>query len=218
MGTGDEKVLSQADVDALVALVPDAPRTAAAVAEPEPVVASAPPPPPPAPKVVAASAPAPAAAAEPAVKISTFASKSPAGAPPAHNPSSVSAQSLSEVIALKKTVEDLTKQMAKFNAITTRLDQLEDRIGQVSLAIQNTSHNIEPSLEKIPALEAQLVKIPLLEAELAELAENIRPPHELRDDFVCEKCQSHRTMAILTKCTSCGQEKWFGWWPRKKGR
>jgi hypothetical protein len=199
MANGDEKVLSQSDVDALVALVPDAPRVAPEPASaPAPAaVATAPPPPPkPVEKTVHVPAPAP----EP-VHVSMPAFR----APPANNPNSVSAQSLSEVVAMKKTIEELSRQVAKFTATAQRLDQLEERIGQVSLAIQNTSHGFQPAIDKISRMEA----------ELDDLEQQTAHRHELRDDFVCEKCDSRRTMAILTKCTSCGQERWFGWWPRK---
>jgi hypothetical protein len=198
MPNGDEKVLSQADVDALVALVPDAPRVAEAASAPAPAplsapVAVAPPPPKPVEKPAAVPAPEPARMAAPAFRA------------PANNPNSVSAQSLSEVVAMKKTIEDLSRQVAKFGATAQRLDQLEERIGQVSLAIQNTSHGFQPAIDKISRLEL----------EIEDLEAQVSHRHELRDDFVCEKCDSRRTMAILTKCTSCGQEKWFGWWPKK---
>jgi uncharacterized phage infection (PIP) family protein YhgE len=207
MNNGDEKVLSQADVDALVALVPDAPRAASVAAAPEPAPAPTPEPPPP--PVVTINRPAPvekpvvhAAAPEPG-RVNTAA---PHG-------SSVSAVSLGEMLMLKKQVEDLNRQISKLSSNTQRLDDLEEKISQLSTTVQKTSRNPPPSTEKIAVIESRMDD---LIQQVYQQQDQLAHRRELRDDFVCEKCENKGTMAILTKCTSCGQERWFGWWPRKK--
>ena len=179
MGNDGEKVLSQADVDALVALVPDAPRAAAPPVSPQPVPAEKPQP----------------AAAEP-VRSSVSVHESPA----LHNVPS------SEISALQKTVADLTRQVSKFADTAQRIDLLEEKTAQLAQIIQHSAHNDRPSGEQITEIQTQL----------CDLSERLHQRHELREDFECQHCQSKGTVAFLTKCTACGQERWFGWWPRKK--
>jgi len=196
MGNDDEKVLTQADVDALVALVPDKPRAAA-------------------PTVNARSIPVekPAQLSAETVQTSAYAYQSP---PPSAGPSNTG--HASEVIALQKnaadltkTVADLSRQVSKFANTAQRLDLLEEKTVRLAQLIQHTSHNVQPSAEQAE----QIVEI---QVQLQELSVQLNHRHELREDFHCAHCKSKGTMAILTKCTSCGQERWFGWWPKKKSR
>ena len=179
MGNDGEKVLSQADVDALVALVPDAPRAAAPPVSPKPVPAEKPQP----------------AAAEP-VRSSVSVHESPA----AHTIPS------SEIIALQKTVADLTRQVSKFADTAQRIDLLEEKTAQLAQIMQHSEHNDRPSGEQLAEIQAQL----------SDLSGRLHESHDLRENFECQHCQSKGTVAFLTKCTACGQERWFGWWPRKK--
>jgi hypothetical protein len=182
VGTDDEKVLTQADVDALVALVPDAPRAAAApVASAKPVQVDSP--------------PAKPIAAEPVQ------AKAPAQQPSPPNPINSN-----EVAALQKTIADLSRQVSKLANTAQRLDLLEERTGQLAQLIQHAAHSEQPSGEQIAEIQA----------ELRELSRYQNNHHELREDFECAHCKSKGTVAFLTKCTSCGQERWFGWWPRRK--
>jgi hypothetical protein len=180
MDNDDEKVLSQADVDALVALVPDAPHAA------KPAVSARPAPP--------AEKPKPAAAEPIRASISVHESQ-----PVRTGPST-------EVIALQKTVSDLTRQVSKFADTAQRLDLLEERIAQLAQVVQRSAHNAPPSDEQIA----------LIQAQLWDLSRHLDEKHDLREQFECQHCKSKGTVAFLTKCTSCGQERWFGWWPKKK--
>ena len=144
MANDDEKVLSQADVDALVALVPDAPRAAAPLPQ-----ATQPPPPPP---------PVPASVPPIMVNVKTV----PAAAEPARanssavHGSSVSSVSLGEVMVLKKNVDDLTKQVNKFANTAQRLDAMEERIGELAFKIERSSYNVQPGREEIAQIRNEL--------------------------------------------------------------
>ena len=185
MGSDDEKVLSQADVDALVALVPDKSRAAA-------------------PTISAKSMPVDKPV-QPSVT-ETVQTSALAYQPPSSNAVPSNTGLSIEVIALQKTVADLTRQVSKFTGTAQRLDLLEERTGHLAQLIQHSSHNEQPSGEQIAEIQAQLW----------ELSQQLKNRHELREDFQCAHCKSKGTMSILTKCTSCGQERWFGWWPKKK--
>jgi hypothetical protein len=171
VGNDDEKVLSQADVDALVALVPDAPPAPRAAAPPPPP--AAPPPPVSIPPVTVNVKTIPAAAAEPA-RVNTSASHG----------SSVSSVSLGEVMTLKKSVDDLTKQVNKFANTAQRLDALEERIGELAFNIERNSHN-QPAGQEIAGIQR----------ELRHLSQQLdQRPQGLKEEFFCEHCESAGTM------------------------
>jgi hypothetical protein len=37
-----------------------------------------------------------------------------------------------------------------------------------------------------------------------------------RHGFLCRNCQSRGYVAARLNCTACGEENWWGWWPRKQ--
>jgi hypothetical protein len=112
-------------------------------------------------------------------------------------------------MVLKKNVDDLTKQVNKFANTAQRLDAMEERIGELAFKIERSSYNVQPGREEIAQIRNEL-------RELAREANH--RPQGLQDEFLCEHCKAKGTMAVFTKCTSCGREGWFGWWPRKKTR
>ena len=180
MGNDDEKVLSQADVDALVALVPDAPRTAAS-----PTISA---------KSIPEEKPMQTAVAEPAPLSVT-----------ACEPTTSNNIPSSEIVALQKTINDLTRQVNKLANTTQRLDLLEETTGQLARLIQHSAHHEQIPVEIIDEIQA----------EIQDLSQHLNHRNEFKENFECTQCKSKGTMAILTKCTSCGQERWFGWWPKK---
>jgi hypothetical protein len=205
----DEKVLSQGEVDKLVALVPNKPRPAAAATA----------------TVTEAIAPAPAPAADiPPVRINIpVAEKAPepvitqvrtAAPPPAYSTSPqtntvVSAQAApsKDIATLKETVADLTRQVSILMDATARLDFMDEKIDHLASLMNNQESGESP---------ATLQQIAEIQAQLRRMARELRPQQELRKHFHCENCQTTGNVAFLTKCTSCGKERWFGWWPKKK--
>jgi uncharacterized coiled-coil protein SlyX len=179
VGNGDEKVLTQADVDALVALVPDAPRAAAPPVSANPVHVAKPQP----------------VMAEPVRSSVSI-----------HEIPSANTGHSSEIIALQKTVADLTRQVSKLANTAQRIDLLEERTSQLAQLIQHQAHNVPPAEEQIAEIQAQL----------RDLSRHLNERPELREVFECRHCKSKGTVAFLTKCTACGRERWFGWWPRQK--
>jgi hypothetical protein len=150
VGNGDEKVLTQADVDALVALVPDAPRAAI-----PPVSAN----------------PGPGAKPQPVPPEPVRSSLS------VHEPSSPIIGASSEVIALQKIVADLTRQVSKFANTAQRIDLLEERTSQLAQLIQHSAHNAQPSEEQITEIQAQLRDLSRHLNERHELREEFECQH-----------------------------------------
>lgn len=38
---------------------------------------------------------------------------------------------------------------------------------------------------------------------------------DIKKMFHCDSCNSQGMVALYTKCTNCGKENWWGWWPKK---
>ena len=197
MGSNDdEKVLSQGEVDKLVALVPNKPRAAATADS-------------------TSTAPAPAPVAEavrdiPPVRISIpIPEKEPApipvktAAPPPPQPAAAPGK---EITALKETVADLSRQVNILMDLTARMDFMDEKI-------DNLAGQINQGTGESPEMLRQMGEI---QAQLRKLSHDLRPQQALREHFHCEKCHSTGNVAFRTKCTSCGEERWFGWWPKKK--
>jgi hypothetical protein len=164
------------------------------VAQPAPVAAvSAPPLPPP----VAGAPPA----AQPPV---TFAPQEirprPAAAPPEVSHAPVS-QPHSD--ALVKQLEDMVSEL------TIRLAKAERRLAQLeqNKTSQQPSQNAAYSRE-LARMDAQI--------ESMRVKLGATPGYNARNLFTCSSCGTSGQLSIPVKCTHCGEEGWWGWWPREK--
>ncbi len=256
-----DQLLSQADVDALVASLnksePAKPAAKPAAAPfsapaPKPAVAAPVPAPAPAPKVipiVAKPAPAPVQAAKavpaqapavvrpaPAVlsttkpeplntnfKTSSFpASRANEAAipkvmesarPETKTPSKQAARpepkpevSMEVVNGLNAKIAELTKQLNQIQGAIKGLDGIEKKLGALTVKVENNRE---------PAQTAERVQ--KLNEELKKIAHNLKgtPGYGIKHSFDCEKCSDHGHVAVMFRCTKCGQERWYGWWPEK---
>jgi hypothetical protein len=197
----DEKVLSQGEVDKLVALVPNKPRPAASASAPAAAPAADLPP-------VRINIPVKEKPPEPAVTPLKAAAPPPAYTPPPPQASPLPAAAVpsKELTVLKETVADLTRQVSILMDTTARLDFMDEKIDHLAGLINQASGESPDTLRLITEVQAQLRK----------LAHDLKPQQTLREHFHCESCHTTGNVAFLTRCTSCGKERWFGWWPKKK--
>jgi hypothetical protein len=215
----DDKILSQAEIDAL--LLKNAPKpkakppASAAVSvkqpEPPPKVKDVTPPP-----KAAPPEPLPKAAAPPPkVIIQSKATPSKAAPPKAAPPrtaapstpvmgtASYQSYTSDEVANLQKTVADLTRHVIKLTVAMQRMDMLELKVSQIASVIRF-------SPDSMTTFERQI-------EEIRDILEKMQNKNDsLRDEFQCGKCHSDKAVAVHVKCTSCGNESWMGWWPEKE--
>jgi hypothetical protein len=233
----DDKVLSQAEIDALLASSLNRGNTAenknpaAAPAQQVKVSAVPLPPPraaaqaiktPPPPVKVASAAPmsAPAVAthttAAPVAAAHTAAAPMMA-APPQNTPQGPTTEQITnlcrQVVAqetkdLNKQLIELTIQVNKFEKAAQKMAEIEDKLDQLAAKAQ-----VSPKAVK--TLGARI-------DEIYGLLESMRRPERqndeghIHDEFRCIKCQSEKMVAIHVKCTSCGTENWMGWYPESR--
>jgi hypothetical protein len=231
----DDRVLSQAEIDALLSSssvsVPAkpagpppaskaaAPATPAAPlkAAPAAVVAPAPPKaavaPPPAPK----AAPAPAAVAPPKPAAPAPAPvRAPAPAPAAaqsvrEGPTPEQVTNLCKKIVSDET-RDLAKQIIELTIKVKKIDDVKQRMEQVEEKLDQIAEMVQSSPKAVRALGTRMDELYNL---LEGMQQGSRQGDEERihDQFHCVKCHSEKLVAIHVKCTSCGMENWMGWFP-----
>jgi hypothetical protein len=191
-----DQLLSQADVDALVASLSknDPPKPAApAVKPPAPApipVASKP----------AAATPAARPSAPPPFNMAVPALKS-TSAP-------VKAEVNNEVInGLNSKIAELSKQLNNMSAALKRMEMLEKKVGE-----------LESKTSKNSGAAGTDQKVQQLTDEMRKIVTNLKgtPGYGVRNTFSCEKCDDHGHVALQFRCTKCGHERWYGWWPEKK--
>ena len=125
----DDRVLSQAEIDALLSKAPSKPKPPVV----EKPAAPVPPPEPPKPKAAVPPSPPPAAKAkqpEPPPR--------KAALPPGHAAATYQKYTSGEVGNLQSMVVDLARQVAKLTGAMSKIDQLEDKIKQISALIKLT--------------------------------------------------------------------------------
>jgi hypothetical protein len=221
---GQDKILSQAEIDELLSkkapkLKPRSPvaSTTATVKPSEPpkvkVVnppvsqSKATPPPAPLAKTAVPSAPPPKAAAPSASPPKAAAPPAPApnAATPPETPTGPMIASYrhytsDEVANLQETVAELARHLVKLSSVMQRVDKIEEKIEQIAAVIKlnpDTTTLFERRLDEIHNILETL----------------IQNKADVRDEFQCSKCQSKKAVAIHVKCTACGNENWMGWWP-----
>jgi rubrerythrin len=100
---------------------------------------------------------------------------------------------------LEDMVSDLTIRLAKTENRLAQLEQgkLSQQAGQ-NKAYSKELARLDSCMEKMRAkMEAT-------------------PGYNARNLFTCPSCGTTGQLSIPVKCTHCGEEGWWGWWPREK--
>jgi hypothetical protein len=108
---------------------------------------------------------------------------------------------------LNARIADLTRQLNQMNQTVQRIEFLEKKLAEVE-ANSRTPKESPAVAQKVQALDEEIKKI----------STNLKgtPGYGVRNSFNCEKCHDHGHVAVMYRCTSCGRERWYGWWPNKK--
>ncbi len=216
--SGDGSVLPQNEIDSLFKQAtgkdiapPPAATPAAPSAAPQPVASPVVPdtgPPqnvePAAPKAIPVSLPPPAPSVNPA----------PPPPPPVPDaaPAPVSAPSPAPSDDILKKIQanvaDLTRRMAKVEVEISMLDQEEEVMPDLSIPVQRLSRRLDTVVKELQKVNSRTDGI----------SRGLKgtPDYAIRDDFACESCGSRGFVAIPMRCTDCGSEGWWGWWPKKQ--
>ena len=208
----DEKVISQADIDAMLATDP---KEEAAPAEPTMAAALQ----------VAAKAVSQAKAAqveakaqEEALSPDTGATVAQTRATPTATEKVMKAAPAPSVARQTPTtietngevgsiVDDLAKRVGRIEKVLGGLDQLQKTVIEANDIIRQHPQDFQSAVNQLQELNEQVEDISVkLRSTLG---------YDIGEIFQCNCCDSKNLVAIRVKCTDCGQENWWGWWSKE---
>lgn len=107
-----------------------------------------------------------------------------------------------EIQSLGKKIADLSSRLAKIENAINKLEKKAQSNNEVSAS------QIKTAIQQMRNVSSQVEII----------TEGLRGTagYNLNKTFKCNSCKSTGMAAIKVKCTQCGQENWWGWWPKKK--
>jgi hypothetical protein len=104
-------------------------------------------------------------------------------------------------------ISDLTKQLAQMGSALKRIELMEKKAADLEIKITKNKESLDTA-QRVQELNEAVKKI----------STNLKgtPGYGVRHTFNCEKCSDHGHVAVMYRCTKCGHERWYGWWPEKK--
>lgn len=109
---------------------------------------------------------------------------------------------------LQATVVDLAQRIARVETSISRLGQQEREVPDVSVTVQRLSQRLEAVIKELHKVNSQVGGVTRGLQGTAG--------YGIRSSFTCESCGSQGFVAIPMRCTNCGSEGWWGWWPKEK--
>jgi len=109
--------------------------------------------------------------------------------------------------SLSATVADLAQRVAQIELDIGRLGQLERALADWDSASEPNAQQLRSLAKKLQNLITEVEGI--VESLLAT------PAYGARRNFRCNHCGSQRTVAAVLRCTQCGKDSLWGWWPQK---
>jgi hypothetical protein len=121
----------------------------------------------------------------------------------------------SEMLSSKN---DNPKQSQPSNPLEESLADLTERVKKLEMSIENLQkQNIdspETVKENSKLTDEQLSR---LDEQVADIAEKLKGTagYNINKTYTCRQCGSVGIVGIRVRCNQCGQEDWWGWWPKK---
>ena len=143
----------------------------------------------------------PAVTDEPVVKMA-------AQAPPKQFKSAGSAGDHEECIAA-----------GEIQAMGTQISELLYRLSKLEATVAKQDGNgAKPNDMSSVHMKAAVAQMKNIGSQVEVISEGLRGTagYNLSKTFKCGSCNAVGIVAIKVKCNQCGQENWWGWWPKKK--
>jgi len=102
--------------------------------------------------------------------------------------------------------------------LTDGLHELNARIAKLEAMIANLDNNSGSSsalIKDSSKIAVQQVNNVAKQIEILSEALRTTPDYNLGKTFSCASCSATGTVAIRIRCTNCGKENWWGYWPKK---
>lgn len=106
----------------------------------------------------------------------------------------------------------------EINSLGQQILDLSSRIARMEAALIKLEG--KNSSNEIPAaqIKAAVQQMKNVSTQVELITEGLRGTagYNLSKTFKCNSCKTTGVVAVKVKCTQCGQENWWGWWPKKK--
>jgi hypothetical protein len=118
---------------------------------------------------------------------------------------------------------------ANSNEVLQRIERLERAINAPSNKKDHDQTDVPDPVVRLEKLEGSPVSneslvddVRDLKEQLAKLTSHVKamsvrlrdtPAYGLHTHFTCRSCGASGNVAVIVKCTQCGEEGWQGWWP-----
>jgi len=107
----------------------------------------------------------------------------------------------------------------EIQAMGAQISELVHRLSKLEIAIAKyegksaTSNDVSAS-----HMKAAMAQMKNIGSQVEVISEGLRGTagYNLNKTFKCSSCNTVGVVAIKVKCNQCGQENWWGWWPKKK--
>ena len=109
---------------------------------------------------------------------------------------------------IRQTMADLTQRTAALAAHLQRLERRQNDTADFGAAILQLEEKLEAAARHLRDMDGRVTTV---SRKLQDT-----PSYGVRGDFTCESCGAHGLTAVPLRCTSCGKEGWWGWWPSHK--
>ncbi|HXZ94608.1 MAG TPA: hypothetical protein VEG28_01690 [Dehalococcoidia bacterium] len=109
--------------------------------------------------------------------------------------------------SLRATIAALAQRVAQIELDIGRLCQLERALADWDAASEPNARAIRSLAKKLQDLSTEVEGI--VQSLLGT------PAYGARRNFRCNHCGSQGTVATVLRCTQCGKDSLWGWWPKK---
>ena len=106
---------------------------------------------------------------------------------------------------IRQTMAELTQRTVELTAHLERLQQKQSETADYGAAILQLEEKLEATARHLREMDGRVTTV---SRKLQDT-----PSYGVRGDFTCESCGAHGLTAVPLRCTSCGKEGWWGWWP-----
>jgi hypothetical protein len=130
-------------------------------------------------------------------------------APPKQYKASASASNHEECIAA-----------GEIQAMSSQISDLLFRISRLEVAVskQDGGNGARANDMSLVHMKAAVAQIKNIGSQVEIISEGLRGTagYNVNKTFKCGSCNTVGVVAVKVKCNQCGQENWWGWWPKKK--
>jgi len=107
----------------------------------------------------------------------------------------------------------------EIQTISAKISEILARLSKLEVAVaKHDGKGALPNDMSLSQLKTTVQQMKNIGSQVEVISEGLRGTagYNLNKTFKCSSCQTVGIVSIKVKCNQCGQENWWGWWPKKK--